>query len=385
MKLKTSATFRAIGKIVIILNLKLKIDFGTPSHETISIWVKKIGYYNLKKEKTKADDWIIIIDESIELGQEKLLMIFGIRNKDLKFKQSLKFEELTPLKEISKKTWNGAIINQELKALQREIGKIKYAVGDYGGSIKKGLELSKIRHVHDITHKMALIVEKFYKKDETYQSITKNMNSLRMQLGQTKYAHLIPPKQRSKARYQNIGIIANWGVKMINYLRRENDEEINKKFGWIKKYEDFIKELKQIDDKIKIVSEIVKNKGLSEKTAKKSLKEFSKIKGSKGLIIKMIMREYFKETREMIKEESKILITSDIIESSFGKYKNYLSNNKMIGITNLALSISAFTSKLTTDEIKEALEKTTVNDIQKWTKDNIGKTLLNKRKIAFSH
>ncbi len=82
---------------------------------------------------------------------------------------------------------------------------------------------------------------------------------------------------------------------------------------------------------------------------------------------------------------NKILCTSDILESSFGKYKNYISDNPMAGITNLALCISAFTSSLSEDELKESLENTTMKDIEKWTDENIGTTLLKKRRSVFSN
>ena len=56
----------------------------------------------------------------------------------------------------------------------------------------------------------------------------------------------------------------------------------------------------------------------------------------------------------------------------------------MAGITNLALCISAFTSSLNEDELKESLEKTTMDDIKEWTDENIGTTLLKKRRSVFS-
>jgi len=78
-----------------------------------------------------------------------------------------------------------------------------------------------------------------------------------------------------------------------------------------------------------------------------------------------------------------ISCSSDIIESSFGKYKNYISDNPMIGITNLSLSLSAFTCQLTENEIKKALEKIKIVDINEWSKDNIGQTNMSKRRKFF--
>jgi hypothetical protein len=48
----------------------------------------------------------------------------------------------------------------------------------------------------------------------------------------------------------------------------------------------------------------------------------------------------------------------------------------MTGITSLVLCIAAFTSSLSENEIKDALEKITTNDIKKWARENIGESLL---------
>ena len=51
----------------------------------------------------------------------------------------------------------------------------------------------------------------------------------------------------------------------------------------------------------------------------------------------------------------------------------------MVGITNLCLSIAAFTGTIEEDEIIQAFETTRVDQINKWTLSNIGKTTLAKR------
>ena len=85
----------------------------------------------------------------------------------------------------------------------------------------------------------------------------------------------------------------------------------------------------------------------------------------------------------LLPESKEILCTSDILESAFGKYKNFVSNNPMSGITNLVLSIAAFTSSLNKKEIKNALETVTTSKVKEWTSEFIGKTLLQKRREVF--
>jgi len=78
--------------------------------------------------------------------------------------------------------------------------------------------------------------------------------------------------------------------------------------------------------------------------------------------------------------DQKILCSADIIESTFGKYKNYMQGNPMIGITDLFLSIGAFTGNLEKEEVKQACEENAIKNVQAWSKNNIAKTAFSKRK-----
>jgi len=384
MKLQTSASFRAVTKSFSIISESLDILCKAPSYTTLLNWVHKIGYYELNKIKEKADDWIIILDESIQLGRDKILVIFGIRESKIDFTRPLNFQDLVPLREISKTNWNGELIKDEVLNIKKEIGNIAYAVGDYGSDLKKGLELLNITHIHDITHKIALILEKAFKNNNHYKEITQQMSEMRVKFSQSEIAHIIPPKQRKKSRYQNLKIISDWCIKALNLM--ENDQEKSKRIKdnlkWILSYKTFILELSEINQVVSDIEKVLKHNGLSELTIKQCGLILDKITSNQGIQIKEQIQSYLNSTIEMMPENKKILVTSDIIESAFGKYKNYVSSNPMAGITNLVLSIAAFTSSLNEKEIKEALEVTSINDVRKWTDQFIGKTLLQKRREA---
>ena len=49
-----------------------------PSYSVIRQWLAKIGLYELERPKEKRDDWIWIVDFTIELGTEKCLVILGV-------------------------------------------------------------------------------------------------------------------------------------------------------------------------------------------------------------------------------------------------------------------------------------------------------------------
>jgi hypothetical protein len=89
-KLLSSGGFRALSKIFRIISLSLSLVIEIPCRNTIRSWVQKIGYYELTRPKEVSDDWIIILDLSMQLGQDKILLIYGIRRKNLNFDRPLK-------------------------------------------------------------------------------------------------------------------------------------------------------------------------------------------------------------------------------------------------------------------------------------------------------
>ena len=138
IKLQTSASFRAVAKISMILRRYLDIPLQAPTHKTVLIWIQKIGYYLLTKKKERADDWILILDHSIQLGQEKLFVVFGIRERHIDFRRPLRYQDLAPVRDISKPHWNGQVIRDCVCDIRKELGQITYAVGDYGSDIRAG-------------------------------------------------------------------------------------------------------------------------------------------------------------------------------------------------------------------------------------------------------
>ena len=98
MKLKTSTSFRALALNTVIITESLRLETKSPTHTTILNWVHKLGYYQLMIKKEKGDDWIIMIDESIQIGREKILLILGIREKDIDFARPLDITGIIAIK-----------------------------------------------------------------------------------------------------------------------------------------------------------------------------------------------------------------------------------------------------------------------------------------------
>jgi len=381
MKLDTSASFRSISKTVVLLNIYLNLNLKTPSHVTILIWAKKVGIYRLNSQKIMADDWIIMIDESIEFGNDKLLLILGIRESHVDFSRPLNYQDMVCLKLIASSSWTGEQINEVIQGITSEIGNIKYAVADMGNAIKKALRLAMIPHVHDINHKLSWFIKELLKDDADFDAYTKKLAHLRGSMPLGKLSYILPPQQRINSRFMNLKPIFDWGKSILVMIENENFNPMEKeKLGIIKEHDKLIKQLVDLIRLANQTQEIIKNNGLSENTKKDCLKLFDKIEDSRIIQFKDMIDKYFIQTLKTDSNTDKILCSSDILESSFGKYKTYISKNKSVGITDLSLTIPAFLGKIENNEITKALEFVKTKQIKKWTATNLCESLTMKRR-----
>lgn len=362
-------------------NLYLNLSLTPPSHSTSMLWIKKLGYYKLTEVKQKSDDWIIIIDESIGIGQEQVLLILGIQQKNIDFTRPLQIQDMTPLLVKSKERWCAEDIELELNKVKEELGTIIYAVADGGSCIKKALKLANIDWKYDITHSIAIFLSKIYSNDQDFKNFTHLAGQMRYKLCCSKQAHLIPPNQRSKSRFLNIDILSNWAIKALRaYDRDETNTTEKEKLQWVSDMRFFIVELEAMMIVVQEISIILKNNGMSKTTIKQCKAILKKYKKGKLLEFKKMMLEYLNEyTKSITKKKEMQLCCSDVIESTFGRYKCELSRNQMNGITDLVLLIPALTSNLTQESVIEAIDKCTVQDIEEWKKNNLCNSLLSKR------
>ena len=365
-----------------IFSVCMKMDRALPSFSSGMLWIKKVGYHRLNQAKVIADDWILILDESIGIGQEKLLVVLGIRRSQIDFTHPLKIQDMEPIIVKSKKTWTGEDISKELEICKEKVGGVIYATTDGGSTIKKGLRLSNIPRVYDLTHAIAIMLEKLYKNDPEFTEFTHTMGQMRLKLCCSQYAHIIPPNQRSKSRFLNIDILSDWCIKVLIALEKNNlSQQERELLQWVYDKKDFIQEMDQIIRLIEELSVVLKYNGLNKKTAKECTQIMKSCKRTtRQKQFKIMFNEYLENNTAIItKRNETLLCSSDVIESTFGKYKNVLNKNPMSGITDLALIIPAFTSTFEELEIKEAIDTCTCKMIKEWGEKNLCESLSVKR------
>lgn len=365
------------------LNETLNLGLKVPTHSTVLLWMKKQGVANFKAKSFFAGNkWFLIIDESIQFGNKKLLAVMAVLSSSVKQK-ALTYKDLIPLVLKSSTSWKAEEIKQEILN-NIDVKDVEFVVSDNGNNLKSACALSGLSHIEDVNHKISGFIKKVYQDDPIFESYTKNLSGLRRKLSLSKVAHLMPPNQRIVSRFMNLTPLFVWGEKTLRLLENQKLAAYeSEKVDFLLNYKEFVIDTLFILNTLNLIQKKLKSKHFNQTQIEECLLELEKLNSPKGLLIAEKMRSYFELTAGKMNAKEQVVCSSDIIESCFGKYKEVVKSNKTIGITDICLSISCLTNDGDINQLKKDLESIKVKDVKKWSDENIGESLFKKRTAIY--
>ena len=263
-------------------------------------------------------------------------------------------------------------------------------VSDGGGDVKKGVRLFQQSHEnvdwnYDLTHKLALLLEKELGETSWWADFLTRAGQCRQGCQQTPWSHLLPPAQRTKARWFNLEPLMRWALQVIAYGRQENLSDIKfiTLFGWLSVFEEPLKEARQMVRMMKAVCCIIKQKGINASNinlCQKRILEIGQSEQVRAFGNKIL--EFLEKQAALAKPGETLLGSSDVIESLFGKYKAVVERSPMKAMTSMVLMVAALTSERKPEVIREAMETVQMSDVEEWFAANGEPTLLSKRRAA---
>lgn len=374
------------GSRAVISGLELFNEFlggalgKIPTHQSVFNWLMKAGIveYFDACGKLRGKEYAIVIDESITVGSQKLLLILGIPAQH-KGDKALSHKDAVVLAMAVSPSWKAGDIEREIARIKSRIGYApEYVVSDNGRSLCKGVELLGLSHHKDISHSMGILLEAEYKDRADFKQLTDIMGKKKLSLHLTGSAFLLPPNQRAISRFMNF----SWWVEWAYYLKKHFDRLHAKdkvRFSFILEYQSLIDELHTVMDCINFVSARLKRGGLSEFWAdtcsfyvKKTLVESDTVSFDGAKRIGVGIMKYIEREKALLKSrEDCHNISSDIIESTFGVYKYIQSYNKLNGVTSLILTIPLLCIFQKKEDrklspVKEKLEAARMADLKDW-------------------
>ena len=91
-------------------------------------------------------------------------------------------------------------------------------MSDRGNNIKSAIRKQGHLNIYDCSHEWAKCLEKCYGKDTDFILMIQQMGLVRRKWAVSKYAHLMPPALRTKARFQNIFPFTSVAFRKIRFL-----------------------------------------------------------------------------------------------------------------------------------------------------------------------
>lgn len=391
-------SFRAIPRVIEVLFKFLGFPVNNCHFTSVINWVIKFGAYKLSQTSFLSDAWTAIIDASIEWGNKKMLVVLGLQTSIMKNRsKALNFDDIEVVGVFVKETINSEVITNLLKPLFIKNGYPSQIVTDEGSDISKAIRLiinsatTRCIHTADIGHFAANVLKHVYIENEQFKQLLTFTSQIGSKLRQTVAGWIVPNKLRTKARFQGISKLAKWSQKAFEYCKNHlNDCEQKTRnllmdnfqgYEFLAKFSKlFYQDCQVIDEVLKIV----KNKGLSKETFIESMKILSTLQPTSEIRIQL---EAYLTKNMKILNEQKIdtgILSTDIIESLFGKIKYILERSSTKDFNKLSLLLPGLVGEFNEELIINAIKKIKMKDIKKWEEENINETLLKKKRKEFA-
>ena len=342
--------------------------------------------------------WLAIIDHSIDIGTKKALVVLRVTVEALSNRGAaiqLKDCECIGLK-IADKV-NGESISLELEEIFNQAGKPSAIIKDCDATLQKGTRLwaqsckTAIPVIEDIGHVMASALKSQFEKTVDYQRFTTLTSHGSHCLRQTEWAFLVPPKLRSKGRFQSISQLGKWADKMLEVFAvkgRAKEGSLLAKLrtalpGFMQ-LKHFIKNFASTTKVVSQAMEILKNKGLNQTSYEhcyllsQDLPKKSKVKKR----LQLWLQQHIEIQKQIT--SLPLLVSSDIIESLFGNFKHIIERSPQADMNRTTLLIPALCGDLNEKKISQALNQARHNDLKNWEEENISYTMRKKRQAFFA-
>lgn len=358
-----------------------------PCHTTIRSWLVKMGLDIIKNKSKSIDEaYAIIMDASISVNDQQLLLALKVPADHTGKALTHNDEEVVGLSVSD--SWTADKVQEFCEEVTTEQSHApEYFITDNGGNLKKAMEVLGIVHHRDISHTLAIYLKHTYEEDAEF-------TEFKRLVGKTKHlvlsgvAYLMPPKQRAMARFMNLYPIIDWAKKVQQNFHRLPEQE-RYHYSFVVRYSSLVDELDEVLTTYADIMKICKQEGLSKDSSercKQLINQRFLVGSERQQSIKANVFEYLdKETELLTKEHPVHNISSDLIESEFGIFKESMPSNKINGFTVSVLYIP-IRAKLGTlanvdnIDIKNIMERRTMNEVKNWKEKNLRQNPMVKRR-----
>jgi len=395
--LKAGVSLRGAVRVMDVANEVLGLALDVPHWTTGRLWLLRLGHAKLAAAKPPAADWAWLIDHSVQIGQEKCLVILGIRLADLPPRgQCLAHEDMELIELMPAKSWTRQQVDAALEAAADKAGHVpRVIVDDRGVDLHGGVNLFQQRHpktaeIYDAKHKAACLLKGRLEKNPRWQAFVTLVGQSRCAVQQTELASLAPPAPKPKARFMNIGPQLAWGQRTLAILRQPPPSlvrsvgRLKQKLGWIEDFADELTEWSQFQQVLEVSVSQINCRGIERGAAKRLEAQLGQLDGlsDKAKELARQMVQFVAEQQSLARRGERFPGSTEVLESCFGKFKQLEKQQSRGGFTQLLLGFGSLVARLVPESVRQALQASGTAQVREWVKPNLGLTLFAQRKLA---
>ena len=365
------------------------LDVLAASYSSVRLWLLRLGLYQLNRPKARADDWMWIMDHTMQLGERKCLIIVGIRQSAWNGQQRVLGHEDVELIDLVPVTEsNGQVVYGQLKAAAAKTGIPRAIISDGGSDLHAGVEQFRVKHpatawLYDIKHKTACLLKHALEHDASWSEFAEKAHRFKQQVSLGPLAGLAPPQQRSKARYMNLDVLVGWGRESLlalehpKVLRRVGLDvrEVEKKLGWLRGFAQPLRRWGEMLAVVGTAEHYVRHEGIHARVADELATLLPKSTIPAVQRLRKQVLEFVQTQGQQAGEGERLLGSSEVLESIIGKFKHVAGEGGRHGLTGMALSIGALVGKPAVATVQAALAEVTTNQVWNWCRTHLGATV----------
>jgi len=396
--LSSATSLRGAGRAVAVMQTCAGWVRWSPSWSSTRLWLLRLGYYKLTRAKEEGSDWVWIVDHVVQTGQEKCLLIVGIRLSAVPaVGEYLTHADVEPIAISPVTQSNGEIVYQQLEAARKRTGVPREILSDQGSDLHKGIRQFCQAHpetsvIYDIKHKVAAVLKRELGADRAWQEFSRLARQTSQRVQQTALAALAPPRQRRKARYMNVDELVAWGGRMLQYLDEDGSQRqawdrqrVEEVVGWVRQYRQEIEHWRQWIEVGTITEQFVKTHGVSANGAQQlqhCLADIGTLPRTQQLGAEYL--QFVREEEAKAHAGERLVGSSEVIESIFGKWKRLEGEQARSGLTGSVLALGALVAPTTAEVITQALTTVSTITVLTWCREKLGKTVQATRRALFA-
>lgn len=395
--------FRATSFVVELFFQALGIDMKAPSHDAVQQWTMRLGVAELTETFHKDQRVLWMADHSSQIGKERVLLIIGMLVEDLPPPgQTLELEKLKVLAIVPGERWKREDVQREYQRLAEKIGPPVYLLCDGAVELREPAETlvkdgEKTIVLRDLKHQAANLLEKQVGRSERFKAFLTSVGLTRSRIQQTELSHFMPPALKQKSRFMNLSCLLRWATMVLHHLEHPESvarrdvmlARMEEKLGWLRDFTTELSQWRACQEVIDKALSWINHQGLTRDSSAQlatvlgtSLEAPEEASCPAEQVARKLLASVA-EAAERIPPGERTWLSTEILESLFGRFKQLERQHSKGGFTRLLAALPALCVRADARKIRSQFAKVKAKNVKQWIRKTLPKTLTARRNAAY--